>query len=48
MACGTAFNGVLVAIDCFLLLKESEKPKGKARKSIEYYETCTIIEKIKP
>jgi uncharacterized protein (UPF0332 family) len=37
MACGTAYSGVLIALDCFLLLKGIEKPKGKARKSIEYY-----------
>jgi hypothetical protein len=36
-ACGIAYNGVLMALDCFLLLKGDEKPKGKARKSIEYY-----------
>ena len=36
-ACGTAYNGVLVALDCFLLLKGVAKPKGKDRKSIEYY-----------
>jgi uncharacterized protein (UPF0332 family) len=38
MACGTAYNGLLVALDCFLLLKGTEKPKGKIRKSIEYYQ----------
>ena len=37
MACGTAYSGVLIALDCFLLLKGIEKPKGKDRKSIEYY-----------
>ena len=37
MACGTAYSGVLVALDCFLLLKGVEKPTGKDRKSIEYY-----------
>ena len=36
-ACGTAYSGVLVALDGFLLLKGVEKPKGKNRKSIEYY-----------
>jgi len=36
-ACGTAYNGVLIALDGFLLLKGVEKPKGKKRKSIEYY-----------
>jgi len=37
-ACGTAYNGVLIALDGFLLLKGIEKPKGRARKSIEYYQ----------
>ena len=37
MACGTAYNGVLTALDGYLLLKGIEKPKGKNRKSIEYY-----------
>lgn len=34
-ACGTAYNGVLKALDGYLLLKEV--PKAKGRKSIEYY-----------
>jgi uncharacterized protein (UPF0332 family) len=38
MACGTAYNGLLIALDGFLLLKGIQKPKGKARKSIEYYQ----------
>jgi hypothetical protein len=38
-ACGTAYNGVLKALDGFLLLREAPRPKG--RKSIEYY-TSTI------
>ena len=37
-ACGTAYNGVLIAMDCFLLLKGIEKPKGKQRKSIDFYQ----------
>lgn len=35
-ACGTAYNGVLKALDGYLLLKNVEKRKG--RKSIEYYQ----------
>jgi Domain of unknown function (DUF5618) len=35
-ACGTAYNGVLLALDGYFLLKGIEKPK-KGRKSIEYY-----------
>jgi len=38
MACGTAYSGVLVALDCYLTLKGVEKPKKKLRKSIEYYQ----------
>jgi uncharacterized protein (UPF0332 family) len=38
MACGTAYNGVLVALDCFLILNGIHKPKSKMRKSIEYYQ----------
>ena len=37
-ACGTAYSGVLVALDCFLVLKGIHKPTGKERKSIEYYQ----------
>lgn len=36
-ACGTAYNGVLKALDGFLLLKNVEPPKG-SRKSIFYYQ----------
>ena len=46
IACGTAYSGMLVALDCFLILKEIHKPKGKMRKSIEYYqENITKIDK---
>ena len=38
MACGTAYSGVLMALDCFLMLKGVELPKGKKRKSIEFYQ----------
>ena len=37
MACGTAYSGLLVALDGFLILKKVELPKGKDRKSIEFY-----------
>jgi len=37
-ACGVAYNGMLVALDGFLRLKDI-KPKGKERKSIEYYQS---------
>ena len=39
MACGTAYSGMLVALDGFLMLKGVGKPKGKDRKSIEYYQS---------
>ncbi|MDR1666418.1 MAG: DUF5618 family protein [Bacteroidales bacterium] len=35
-ACGIAYNGMLIALDGFLVLKGAENPK--ARKSIEYYQ----------
>ena len=38
-ACGTAYSGMLVALDCFLILKGVNKPKGKVRKTIEYYQS---------
>ncbi|MDR0687870.1 MAG: DUF5618 family protein [Prevotellaceae bacterium] len=34
-ACGTAYNGVLIALDTYLLLKGVEQKKG--RKSVAYY-----------
>jgi uncharacterized protein (UPF0332 family) len=34
-ACGTAYNGVLLALDAYLLMKGIKKTKG--RKSIDYY-----------
>ena len=37
MACGTAYNGVLIALDGFFMLKDIEIPKGKKRRSIEFY-----------
>jgi hypothetical protein len=44
-ACGTAYSGLLVAMDGFLRLKDI-KSKGKERKSIEYYrENITKIDK---
>jgi uncharacterized protein (UPF0332 family) len=46
MACGTAYNGVLIALDGYLTLKGVGKPKGKLRKSIEYYQSnVTAIDK---
>ena len=38
MACGTAYSGVLLALNGFLILKEVHRPNGKERKSIEYYQ----------
>ena len=36
-ACGTAYNGVLIALDTYLTLKDVELPKKK-RRSIYFYE----------
>jgi hypothetical protein len=36
MACGTAYNGVLLALDAYLKLKDVELPKRK-RPSIDFY-----------
>jgi len=45
-ACGTAYSGVLVALDCFFILKGIHKPTGKERKSIEFYQrNMTNIDK---
>ena len=45
-ACAVAYSGLLVALDGFLILKGIDKPKGKLRKSIEYYQTnITKIDK---
>jgi len=38
MACGTAYSGLLVALDAFFILKGIHHPKSKERKSIEYYQ----------
>ena len=44
-ACGTAYSGLLVALDGFFTLKDL-KPKGKERKSIEFYQrNITRIDK---
>ena len=38
-ACGTAYSGVLIALDCFLILKGINTPdRKKLRKSIEQYQ----------
>ena len=37
-ACGTAYNGLLIALDGFLMLKGIDKPNKKQRKSIEFYQ----------
>ncbi|KAA6348270.1 hypothetical protein EZS27_004281 [termite gut metagenome] len=34
--CGTAYNGILIALDTYLLLRGIKKTKG--RKSIKYYQ----------
>lgn len=37
-ACGTAYSGVLIALDGYFIVKGIHKPKSKERKSIEYYQ----------
>jgi len=44
MACGVAYNGLLVALDGLFTLKGIPKPTKKQRKSIEYYQS--IIAKL--
>ena len=41
-ACGTAYSGVLIALDGYLLLKGIGKPERKKRKSIEYYQSNIV------
>jgi len=36
-ACGTAYNGVLIALNAWLAIKGIPEPKKRQRKSIEYY-----------
>ena len=38
-ACGIAYNGLLIALDCFLMLKGIPKPNKKGKNSIEYYQS---------
>jgi hypothetical protein len=37
IACGTAYSGLLIALEGFLILKDV-KPNGKTRKTIEFYQ----------
>jgi len=39
MACGTAYSGVLVALDGFFIIKEVNKLKKDKRKDKKYYES---------
>jgi len=36
-ACGTAYNGTLIALDTLLKIKGIDLPKGKTRKTIDFY-----------
>ncbi|MDR1370166.1 MAG: DUF5618 family protein [Dysgonamonadaceae bacterium] len=38
-ACGTAYSGVLLALDIYLMLKGIPRPHKRKRLSIEYYES---------
>ena len=45
-ACGTAYNGVLKALDGYFILKEVPKQKKGHRKDRQYYEkSMTVIDK---
>jgi len=45
-ACGTAYNGVLKALECYFILKEILPPKKGSRKDKQYYEKgITAIDK---
>ena len=45
-ACGTAYNGVLKALECYFVLKEIPKPKKGSRKDKQYYEKAiTTLDK---
>ena len=45
-ACGTAYSGMLIGLDGFLILKGIHKPTRKVRKSIDYYQkTLTGLDK---
>ena len=36
-ACGTAYNGVLIALDAFFEIKDIPLPKDDIRKNVKYY-----------
>jgi hypothetical protein len=36
-ACGTAYNGVLIALDAWFVMKGVANPKKNSRKSVDYY-----------
>jgi hypothetical protein len=36
-ACGTAYSGLLIGLDCFVQLNTSKKTSAKERKSIDFY-----------
>jgi len=39
-ACGTAYNGVLIGLEGYLIMKGYDTDKKKVRKSVEYYQNC--------
>ena len=46
MDCGTAYSGLLVALDGFFIIKGIDNKKKKLRKSIEFYQSnITKIDK---
>jgi len=44
-ACGTAYNGVLIALDAYLILKNVEMPKKKRRSIMFYTDNIARIDK---
>ncbi|MCL2098377.1 MAG: DUF5618 family protein [Bacteroidales bacterium] len=44
-ACGTAYNGVLIALDAYLMLKDVEMPKKKRRSITFYTENIAQLDK---
>lgn len=44
-ACGTAYNGVLIALDAYLILKDVEMPKKQRRSIVFYTENIARLDK---
>jgi hypothetical protein len=44
-ACGTAYNGVLIALDAYLALKDVEMPAKKRRSITFYTQNIALLDK---